>query len=96
MDACSPTDTDVKRNAIGDRVNRRVLVVSHPAVVSVNQEVYRELAKRGWDVKIVIPSRWSHSYARGTVTPKALPGMEGALPRPTATPLLSHQMPGAV
>jgi hypothetical protein len=27
---------------------RRLLVVSHPAVVSVNQEVYRELTRRGW------------------------------------------------
>jgi glycosyltransferase involved in cell wall biosynthesis len=61
---------------------RRVLVVSHPAVVSVNQEVYSELKRRGWDVKIVIPSRWGHSYAKGAVTPKALPGMEDAL-RPT-------------
>ncbi len=57
----------------------RALVVSHPAVVSVNQEVYRELAQRGWNVKIVIPSSWSHSYANGAVTPQALPGMEDAL-----------------
>jgi glycosyltransferase involved in cell wall biosynthesis len=60
----------------------RVLVVSHPAVVSVNQEVYRELARRGWNVKIVLPSRWGHSYAKGAVTPTALAGMEDAL-RPT-------------
>jgi hypothetical protein len=34
----------------------RLLVVSHPAVVSVNQEVYRELGRRGWDVTIVVPA----------------------------------------
>ena len=61
---------------------RRLLVVSHPAVVSVNQEVYRELQARGWEVTIVLPSRWRHSYAEGTVTPTALPGMESSL-RPT-------------
>jgi glycosyltransferase involved in cell wall biosynthesis len=64
------------------RSRRRVLVVSHPAIVSVNQEVYRELARRGWDLTIVVPSRWSHTYADGTVTPRALEGLEGAL-RPT-------------
>jgi hypothetical protein len=35
----------------------RLLAISHPAVVSVNQEVYRELARRGWDVTLVVPSR---------------------------------------
>ncbi len=64
---------------------RRLLVVSHPAVVSVNQEVYRELARRGWDVTIVVPSRWRHSYSSAPVTPQALPGLEGALhPVPVA------------
>jgi glycosyltransferase involved in cell wall biosynthesis len=58
---------------------RRVLVVSHPAVVGVNQEAYRELRRRGWDVKIVLPSRWGHSYAAGAVLPTALPGLEDAL-----------------
>jgi glycosyltransferase involved in cell wall biosynthesis len=64
---------------------RRLLVVSHPAVVSVNQEVYRELARRGWEVTIVVPSRWRHSYSEGAVTPRALEGMEEALlPTPVA------------
>src|ERR1035441_5452529 len=40
----------------------RLLVVSHPAVVSVNQEVYRELMRRGWAVTIVVPDRWRHEY----------------------------------
>jgi glycosyltransferase involved in cell wall biosynthesis len=58
---------------------RRVLVISHPSVVSVNQEVYRELRRRGWAVTIVLPSRWRHSYAAGAVRPQTLAGMEDAL-----------------
>ncbi|HEX5852067.1 MAG TPA: glycosyltransferase family 4 protein [Solirubrobacteraceae bacterium] len=72
-----------------NREPRRVLVVSHPAIVSVNQEVYRELTRRGWNVKIVLPNRWSHSYANGSVEPKALPGMNDAL-RPTRVALRGH------
>lgn len=64
------------------RRRRRLLVVSHPAVVSVNQEVYRELDRRGWEVTLVLPKRWRHSYSQGPVTPQALDGMEGSL-RPT-------------
>ncbi len=66
--------------------SRRLLVVSHPAVVSVNQEVYRELKRRGWDVTIVVPSRWRHSYSAGPVRPQALEGMESSL-RPTRVAL---------
>jgi glycosyltransferase involved in cell wall biosynthesis len=65
------------------RPRRRVIVISHPAVVSVNQEVYRELGRRGWEVTLVVPKRWRHSYSEGPVTPSALAGMEGSL-RPTA------------
>src|SRR6266849_7389170 len=64
---------------------RRVLVVSHPAVVTVNQEVYRELARRGWEVTIVVPSRWRHDYSAKDIVPQALPGLESALrPVPVA------------
>jgi glycosyltransferase involved in cell wall biosynthesis len=69
---------------------RRLLVVSHPSVVSVNQEVYRELRARGWHVTIVLPSRWSHPYAQGAIRPQALPGMEDAL-RPTRVALPGRQ-----
>jgi glycosyltransferase involved in cell wall biosynthesis len=65
-----------------DGPERRLLVVSHPAVVTVNQEVYRELARRGWDLTIVVPDRWRHDYSRSDFAPLALPGLEGAL-RPT-------------
>ena len=61
---------------------RRLLVVSHPAVVSVNQEVYRELTRRAWDVTIVVPSRWRSEYSGAVMTPRALDGMERSL-RPT-------------
>lgn len=64
------------------RPARRLLVVSHPAVVTVNQEVYRELAGRGWEITIVLPERWRHEYSEDTVRPHALAGLEGAL-RPT-------------
>lgn len=64
----------------GHPARGRLLIVSHPAVVPVNQEVYRELRTRGWRVTVVLPSRWRHAY--GAISPAALPGMEGAL-RPT-------------
>jgi glycosyltransferase involved in cell wall biosynthesis len=64
------------------RRRRRLLVVSHPAVVSVNQEVYRELIRRAWDLTIVVPSRWRSEYSGAVMTPQALEGMEGSL-RPT-------------
>ncbi|MGA7705843.1 MAG: glycosyltransferase family 4 protein [Solirubrobacteraceae bacterium] len=64
----------------------RLLVVSHPAVVGVNQEVYRELQRRGWRVTIVLPSRWRSEYSGRTMTPQALEGMEQAL-RPTPVAL---------
>ena len=64
----------------------RLLVVSHPAVVSVNQEVYRELRRRGWDVTIVLPDHWRHAYSQSDITPVALEGMQDAL-RPTRVAL---------
>jgi glycosyltransferase involved in cell wall biosynthesis len=67
----------------------RLLVVSHPAVVDVNQTVYRELRRRGWEVTIVVPSRWRHEYSHSVVRPNALPEMEGAL-RPTPVLLVGR------
>ncbi len=60
----------------------RLLVVSHPAVVDVNQLVYRELSRRGWEVTIVLPSRWRSEYSGASMAPRALAGMETSL-RPT-------------
>jgi glycosyltransferase involved in cell wall biosynthesis len=65
---------------------RRLLAISHPAVVNVNQEVYRELLRRGWDVTIVVPSRWRSEYSQRTMTPQTLAGLEHAL-RPTPVAL---------
>jgi glycosyltransferase involved in cell wall biosynthesis len=64
---------------------RRLLVVSHPAVLTVNQQVYRELSRRGWDVTLVVPNRWRHSFSGSDFAPQALAGMETALaPAPVA------------
>ncbi len=64
------------------RPSGELLVVSHPAIVDVNQAVYRELTRRGWRVTIVVPTRWRHEYSHTDVTPRALPGLESSL-RPT-------------
>ncbi len=78
MEATRRANPEMTQNGHG----RRLLVVSHPAVVNVNQEVYRELARRGWKLEIVVPSRWRHSYSRADIVPRALPGLERSL-RPT-------------
>lgn len=71
--------------ALAARSGRRLLVVSHPCVVSVNQEPYLELRRRGWDVTVVVPSRWRHEYSPRPVRPETLPGMESSLlPVPVA------------
>jgi glycosyltransferase involved in cell wall biosynthesis len=65
----------------------RLLAVSHPSVVSVNQETYLELIHRGWEVTVLVPSRWRHEYSPSLVEPQVLAGMEGALhPLPVALP----------
>jgi len=55
-------------------------------MVNVNQEVYRELQRRGWGVTIVLPSRWRSEYSQRTMTPQPLAGLEHAL-RPTPVAL---------
>jgi glycosyltransferase involved in cell wall biosynthesis len=72
-----------------ERDARRLLVISHPAVVNVNQVIYRELLQRGWAVTAVVPSRWRHGYSPGPVSPEALQGMESAL-RPTRVMFAGH------
>jgi glycosyltransferase involved in cell wall biosynthesis len=59
----------------------RLLVVSHPSVVSVNQEVYRELKDRGWELLVVLPDRWRSEYDQRDFAPQVLPGMEQVLLR---------------
>ncbi|GEM_PF-218442 len=61
----------------GGRGRPDLLVVSHPAVVGVNQAVYAELARRGWDVGLVTPARWRHDYASSPVRAETLPALAG-------------------
>ena len=81
-----PTPRPRLSTAQPPQTQRRLLVISHPAVVNVNQAVYRELLRRGWGVTIVVPNRWRHEYSQATVRPQALDGMESTL-RPTRVAL---------
>jgi glycosyltransferase involved in cell wall biosynthesis len=58
---------------------RRLLVISHPAVVDENQRIYARLLELGWSVTVVTPNRWPHEYARGLSMPQVLPALEGRL-----------------
>jgi glycosyltransferase involved in cell wall biosynthesis len=55
----------------------RLLVVSHPAVLAVNQLPYAELRRHGWDPFIVAPARWRHEYADDAFPPEVFAGLEG-------------------
>jgi glycosyltransferase involved in cell wall biosynthesis len=76
-----PTPAPSPRGDPAIERRRRLLVVSHPSVVSVNQEVYRELQDRGWDVTIVLPSRWRSEYSQRDIAPQVLDGLEASLRR---------------
>lgn len=55
----------------------RLLVVSHPAVLAVNQLPYAALKARGWDPYIVVPARWRNEYSVGTFPPEVHPDLAG-------------------
>jgi glycosyltransferase involved in cell wall biosynthesis len=56
----------------------KLLVVSHPCSVPSNQELYARVeAQTGWDVTLVVPSRWRHEY--GYLRPSRWPGFEGTI-----------------
>lgn len=55
----------------------RLLIVSHPAVLSVNQLPYAELRRYGWDPFVVTPSAWQHEYASAMFAPEVLPELSG-------------------
>jgi glycosyltransferase involved in cell wall biosynthesis len=57
----------------------RVLVVSHPSVLAVNQAVYLSMKRSGWNPLVVVPDRWRHEYAREPFPAQTLPGMEGSV-----------------
>ena len=56
----------------------RLLVVSHPAVLPVNQLVYAELQRRGIQVTLVTPAQWKHEYAPSAFAAAALPELRSA------------------
>jgi glycosyltransferase involved in cell wall biosynthesis len=56
---------------------RRLLVVSHPAVLAVNQLPYIELRRYGWDPYLVVPARWRHEYASTAFPPEVSPALRG-------------------
>jgi glycosyltransferase involved in cell wall biosynthesis len=53
-----------------------LLIVSHPAVEPANQSVYVELKRLGWDLRLVVPSRWRHSFRSAVVAPQPAGGLE--------------------
>ncbi len=57
----------------------KLLVVSHPCVIDVNQRIYRELELMNHEVAIVVPNRWRHEYSAGEFRPARLPGFSGPL-----------------
>jgi glycosyltransferase involved in cell wall biosynthesis len=48
----------------------RLLVVSHPAVLAVNQLPYVELRRLGWEPHVVTPAVWRHEYAAEAFPPE--------------------------
>jgi glycosyltransferase involved in cell wall biosynthesis len=60
---------------------RRLLVISHPAVLPANQVLYDELAKRGWELHLIVPGHWRHEYAAkrfpSTFLPRLAPTARG-------------------
>jgi hypothetical protein len=56
---------------------RRLLVVSHPAVLAVNQLPYDELRRHGWDPFIVAPAAWRHEYSTAAFPPEVVPRLAG-------------------
>ena len=55
----------------------RLLVVSHPAVLAVNQLTYAALRDHGWDPFLVTPAAWRHEYAAAAFPPEVLPELAG-------------------
>jgi glycosyltransferase involved in cell wall biosynthesis len=54
-----------------------LLVVSHPAVLAVNQLPYAELRGHGWEPFIVAPARWRNQYSAAAFGPEVLPELRG-------------------
>lgn len=57
----------------------RVLIVSHPSVLAVNQLPYEGLREHGWDPWLVVPRRWRHEYSSETFVPESLSTLCGRM-----------------
>ena len=54
-----------RRSGAGRCAVMRLAVVSHPCITPINQDFYaRVQARTGWEVAIVLPSRWKTEYGR--------------------------------
>jgi glycosyltransferase involved in cell wall biosynthesis len=62
-------------------MSRRLLVVSHPAVLAVNQLPYVALREHGWDPVVVVPAIWRHEYSAAAFAPETLPELHGRVLR---------------
>ncbi|HWH95425.1 MAG TPA: glycosyltransferase family 4 protein [Baekduia sp.] len=60
---------------------RSVVVAGHPNVVTHNQLVYVRLEELGWDVRIVLPNRWSDEYSPDGFRPVPIEGFRGRFVR---------------
>lgn len=60
---------------------RRILVVSHPNVVSHNQLVYHRLVEFGWDIHLVVPNRWRDDYSPDGFVPQPHADLKGTFAR---------------
>ncbi|MEJ7785560.1 MAG: glycosyltransferase family 4 protein [Solirubrobacteraceae bacterium] len=63
----------------GSSAFKRLLVVSHPAVLAVNQLPYEALREHGWDPWLVVPLRWRHEYSDERFTHQRLPSLDGRI-----------------
>jgi len=54
----------------------RILVVSHPNVVTHNQLIYLRLTELGWEPKLIVPDRWKDLYSPQGFTPVPVAGLE--------------------
>ncbi|MDQ6805690.1 MAG: glycosyltransferase family 4 protein [Actinomycetota bacterium] len=60
--------------------SNRLLVVSHPSVLAVNQLPYEGLREHGWDPWLVVPSRWRHELSSDDMfAPQRLPALAGRI-----------------
>ncbi len=57
----------------------RLCVVSHACVIDVNQRIYRELERLGYSITLVVPNRWRHLHAAGSIVPQRLQGFKGKI-----------------